>query len=412
VSTGGDGRVFLSLLYELRAAGVPVSTQGWLAFLEALGKGAHGASLDGLYHVARCVLVQSETQYDVFDQVFGYVFKDVPYDRQVLLNDLDEWLQEPQRLMSLDPSLRAMLEELGIDELRRQFEERIAEQKERHDGGSKWIGTGGTSPFGTGGAHPSGLRVGGGGGRSALAVADARRYRAFRKDRVLDTRQMAAALRRLRRLTRKGQEEELDLDSTVRETARNCGDLEIVMRPPRKNDVRLVLLLDVGGSMDPHAQLVSRLFSAAHRGGGFREFRSYYFHNCVYGKVYEDAQFERPVPVQDLFRELDQNWYLVMVGDAWMHPGELTMTSGSFWTQARGPSGLGWLAKLADRFPHSGWLNPEPDRFWDAPSIHAIRALFRMFPLSLSGLDELVRELPKAPRPERRHLVQEVLREA
>ncbi|MGB1701179.1 MAG: VWA containing CoxE family protein, partial [Nannocystaceae bacterium] len=201
-------------------------------------------------------------------------------------------------------------------------------------------------------------------------------------------------------------------DGTVRETARNCGDLELVMQPPRKNDIRLMLMLDVGGSMDPHTQLVSRLFSAAHRGGGFRELRSYYFHNCVYGKVYEDAQFERPVHVEELFRELDAQWYLVMVGDAWMHPGELTMTSGSFWAQTRGPSGLGWLAKLADRFPHSGWLNPEPERFWDAPSIHAIRALFRMFPLSLEGLDDLVRDLPNAPRPERRHLVREVLRES
>lgn len=411
MSKQGPGQLFLSLLFELRAVGVPVSTQGWLAFLRALAGGVHGASLDGLYHVARCVLVQRESQYDLFDQVFSHVFKDIPYDRTALLKDIEEWLQDPKELLKLDPTLRDMLEELGIDELRRQFQERLAEQNERHDGGSKWIGSGGTSPFGTGGAHPSGLRLGGGGGRSALAVADARRYRAFRKDRVLDTRQMAAALRRLRRLARKGTEEELDLEGTVRETARNCGDLELVMRPPRKNDVRLILMLDVGGSMDPHSDLVSRLFSAAHRGGGFRELRSYYFHNCVYGQVFEDAQLERPVHVEELFREVDSNWYLVMVGDAWMHPGELTMTSGNFWAPTRGPSGLGWLAKLADRFPHSGWLNPEPERFWDAASIHAIRALFRMFPLSLTGLEDLVRELPKVPRPERRHLVQEVLRE-
>ena len=254
--------------------------------------------------------------------------------------------------------------------------------------------------------------MGGGGGRSALAVADARRYRSFRKDRVLDTRQMAAALRRLRTLSRKGRDEELDLDGTVRETARNCGDLEIVMRPPRQNDVRMLLLLDVGGSMDPHANLVSTLFSAAHRGGGFKELRSYYFHNCVYGTVYEDAQFERRVEVSDLFRALDPSWYLVMVGDAWMHPGELTMTSGNFWAPTRGPSGLSWLARLADRFPHSGWLNPEPQRFWESPTIHAIGSLFRMFPLTLSGLDGLVRALPRTPPPRRRQLVAQVLREA
>ena len=228
---------------------------------------------------------------------------------------------------------------MDLEELRKQLLERLEKQKERHDGGSHWVGTGGTSPFGTGGAHPTGIRVGGGGGRSALAVADARRFREFRRDLVLDTRQIAAALRRLRRLTRDDGKLVLDLDETIDATARNCGDIEVVLSPERHADVRLLLLLDVGGSMDPHAQLVSRLFSAAHQGGGFKELRSYYFHNCVYQRVFEDAAFSRPVQTPELLKTLDTKWTVVVVGDAYMHPGELTMTSGDWWESCARPLG-------------------------------------------------------------------------
>jgi hypothetical protein len=406
------GNLFLDFFYNLRAYHVRTTTHDWLSLLDALGKGLHDDSLDGFYQVARCILVSTESEYDGFDQAFAVTFKGVAHDLEKLLANIDQWLQNPRELMYLDPQLRAALEALGIEELRRQLLERLEQQKKRHEGGNRWVGTGGTSPFGTGGMNPAGVRMGGGGGRSALAVADSRRFREFRRDLVLDTRQIAAALRRLRKLSREGAEDELDLDGTVDETARNCGDLEIVMRPPRHNDVRMLLLLDVGGSMDPHAHLVSRLFSAAHQGGGFKELRHYYFHNCVYSKVYEDAQFRRGVPVQELFRELDQRWYLVLVGDAWMHPGELMMTSGDFWNYSTGPTGLTWLARLADRFPKSAWINPEPPRVWTSPTIAEINRVFEMFPLTLEGLEGMVKHFRRPPQAQRRALVQKYVREA
>lgn len=384
--------MFLDFFYQLRARGVPVTTHTWLALVEALARGLHGDTLDGFYQVARCILIQSESHYDEFDRVFAQSFRGAAADARDLLKELEDWLKDP-KAQDLDPELRAALAGLDLEALRRELADRLATQKERHDGGSHWVGTGGTSPFGTGGAHPTGVRIGGGGGRSALAVADARRFKEFRRDLVLDTRQIAAALRRLRRLTRDEGKLSLDIDETIDATARNCGDIEVVMTPQRHGDVRLLLLLDVGGSMDPHAQLVSRLFSAAHQGGGFKELRSYYFHNCVYQRVFEDAQFNKPVATSELLKELDGKWTVVLVGDAYMHPGELTMSSGDWWESSRGPSGLTWLARLADRFPRSAWLNPEPPGLWRSGTIAEIARVFSMFPLTLAGLEDMVKHL-------------------
>jgi hypothetical protein len=393
--------MFLDFFYNLRGRGLKVTTHNWLALMEALGQGLHEESLSGFYQVARCILITNEAHYDEFDRAFAETFRGVKDVRAEILDDLEQWLQDPKRLEFLDPELLKALKELDIDELRRQFFERLKEQKERHDGGNRWIGTGGTSPFGSGGKHPSGVRVGGGGGRSALAVADARRFRELRRDLVLDTRQIAAALRRLRKLSRDEGEPELDIDATIGATARNCGDLEIVMQPPRKNSVRLLLLLDVGGSMDPHAELVSRLFSAAHQAGNFRELRSYYFHNCVYGSVYEDAQFTKRVATEELLTTLDQKWFLVLVGDAYMHPGELMMSGGDWWMDGRGPTGMTWLARLADRFPRSAWINPEPEKLWATGTIAEIAQVFPMFSLTLDGLGKMVRHLRRPPSPAR-----------
>ncbi|HFE46535.1 MAG TPA: VWA domain-containing protein [Nannocystis exedens] len=404
--------MFLDFFYNLRAHGLKVTTHNWLALLEALGQGLHGQSLNGFYQLARCILITSEAHYDEFDRAFAESFRGVVDDRAAILDDLEDWLASPKRLKFLDPELAAALKTLDIDELRRLFNERLAEQKERHEGGSHWIGSGGTSPFGTGGHHPSGVRIGGGGGRSALAVADARRFRELRRDLVLDTRQIAAALRRLRKLTRDGGEPELDIDGTIKATARNCGDLEIIMQPPRKNAVRLLLLIDIGGSMDPHAELCSRLFSAAQQAGNFRELRSYYFHNCIYGSVYADARFTETMPTQELLTTLDPSWFVVIVGDAYMHPGELMMSGGDWWVHGRnGPTGMTWLARLANRFPRSAWINPEPERLWSTGTIAEIAAVFPMFSLSLQGLDSMVAHLRRPPSPARAarvaHLAQE-----
>jgi len=397
--------MFLDFFYKLRARGVPVTTHTWLALVEALARGLHGDTLDGFYQVARCILIQSESHYDEFDRVFAESFRGAAADARDLLQQLADWLKDP-RAQDLDPELRAALAGMDLEQLRRELADRLANQKERHDGGSHWVGTGGTSPFGTGGANPAGVRIGGGGGRSALAVADARRFKEFRRDLVLDTRQIAAALRRLRRLTRDEGKLRLDIDETIDATARNCGDIEVVLTPERHGDVRLLLLLDVGGSMDPHAQLVSRLFSAAHQGGGFKELRSYYFHNCVYQRLFEDAGFNKPVSTASLLKELDSKWTVVLVGDAYMHPGELTMSSGDWWESSRGPSGLTWLARLADRFPRSAWLNPEPPGLWRSGTIAEIARVFSMFPLTLAGLEDMVKYLRRpALSSERRSVI-------
>ncbi len=405
--------MFLDFLYNLRDEGLAVGPSEWIALLEALLAGAHGQSFLGFYHVARAVLVCRESDYDAFDRAFARTFRGVEVEGKALLEQLAAFVRDPARMRFLDPALRAALEHLSRDEVRRRFFERLAEQRERHEGGNRWIGTGGTSPFGQGGYHPTGVRIGGeGGGRSAMAVADARRFAAYRTDRVLDTRQIAVALRKLRRMGHEGRATELDVDETIDRTARNCGDLDVVMRPPRKNRLRVLLLLDVGGSMTPHAERVEALFSAARRSGGFARLDSFYFHNCVYGTLYRDAEFLDGVPTARVIREHDPDTRLVVVGDAYMHPMELTFSGASWWTTERGPSGYVWLARLADRFAHNAWINPEPERLWHAPSIAAIRRLFPMFPLTLDGIDEAVAHLRRPPDAARRHLWAEVARGA
>jgi len=252
------------------------------------------------------------------------------------------------------------------------------------------------------------MRVGGGGGRSAMAVADQRMFKEYRRDVVLDVRQIDVALRGLRKLGREGAQEELDLDETVDETCKNAGELEIVFRPPRRNRVKVLLLMDVGGSMDPHSELMSRLFTAASRSGRFAKFRSYYFHNCVYNSVYEDAQLRKAVPVADLLAGSDRDEKLVMVGDALMHPGELLDPGGSMYLYAQSrASGIEWLRRLAHHFRSSAWLNPEPERFWQGTTIEVIAAVFAMWPLTLDGLAQAVRylvrggERPKIGEPEK-----------
>ncbi|MGH9888804.1 MAG: VWA domain-containing protein, partial [bacterium] len=297
-------------------------------------------------------------------------------------------------LEGLTDEQREALKALDLEKLRELFEQRLREQKGRHDGGNRWIGTGGTSPFGTGGKNPTGMRAGGGGGRSAMQVADERRFREYRRDVVLDVRQIDVALRGLRRLGREGAVDELDLDETIDQTCKNAGEIEIVFRPPRRNRVKVLLLMDVGGSMDPHAELMSRMFTAASRTGRFAKFRSYYFHNCVYNSVYEDAQFRKGVPVADLLAGSDRDEKLVMVGDALMHPAELLDPGGaSFLYSQNRASGHEWLRRLAAHFRSSAWLNPEPERFWAGTTIEVIASVFPMWPLTLDGLSQSVRYL-------------------
>lgn len=389
--------MFVDFLFELRRQGLKVSAHEWMTLMEALALELHHSSLDGFYRVARAICVKDVAQFDAFDEAFLLYFKDVQRGALELAEELLEWLRDPAALAELSPAERELLAALDLGELRRLFEQRLREQKERHDGGNKWIGTRGRSPFGRGGMHPSGIRVGPmGGGRSAMQIAGERRFRDYRRDRVLDVRQIDVALRRLRQLGREGAEEELDLDATVDATCRNAGDLELVLLPPKRNRLKLTLLMDVGGSMDPHSELAERLFTAASRTGRFARFRHFYFHNCVYERVYEDATFRSSLTLSELMGTSDRDERLVVIGDALMHPAELMSAGGSIYYydgDAHGRAGIEWLRLLADHFPHAAWLNPEPRRYWPHTTIEMVAGVLPMWPLTLEGLEGAVRYL-------------------
>lgn len=390
--------MLVPFLYALRQRGVPVGTQEALTLAEGLAHGLHEQSLDGFYHLARCVLVHSEAHLDAFDEAFLAHFKGVELDAIKLHRQLLEWLKgTAERRRPFTEEELALIEYFDPETLERLLRERLREQTERHDGGNRWIGTGGTSPFGHSGFPREGIRVGGSGGnRSAIRTADARAYRPYRSDLTLDVRQFAVALRKLRSFAREGGERELDLEGTIDQTARNAGELEVVTRPPRRPNTRVVLLMDVGGSMDPYARLVERLFSAASRSAHFKDLRAYYFHNCIYGRVYRSERFDRPVTVPDLLRAVTPLYKLIVVGDALMAPHELLAPQGVYLDgDARRRTGMDWLQSLAAHFERHVWLNPEPPRYWEGNSIDYIKRVFPMFPLTLDGLGEAVAHLTR-----------------
>ena len=391
---------FIPFLYELRARKVKVGAQEAVSLAKALKLGLHDSSLDGFYHVARAICVHRESDLDKFDEAFLSHFKGVSAQSIELVEELEEWLKDPANRKDLSDEELAALQSIDMEALKKMFEERMKEQKGRHQGGSHWIGSGGTSPFGQQGQHPSGLRVGAqGGGKSAMGIADARKYRPYRSDLLIDIRQIEVALRKLRAFQREGQQNELDIDATIDETAKNGGELEIVTRAPRKSNVRVLLLMDVGGSMDPHIQVMSRLFSAAKRASNIRELKTYYFHNCVYGRVYETERFSEPQPLDELLQKLGPEWKLIMVGDAAMHPAEL-LGAGDYEYYATGhhgppQTGMKWLVKLADHFRRFAWLNPDPPNYWRGGTAEQIGKVFPMFQLTLDGLSDAITHLSK-----------------
>lgn len=394
--------LLVPFVFELRKRKLKVGPMELNALAEALTAGVHQSSLDGFYYVARAVLVHSETELDAFDEAFGAYFRGIEKTAFVVTDQMLEWLKDPAQLVMLSEEEKAMLEALDLEQLRELFAQRLAEQKDRHQGGNRWIGSGGTSPFGTGGQNPAGIRVGGGGGRSAIGVADARKYRPYRDDLVLDVRQMEVALRKLRSYVREGHEEELDIEATIDATARNAGELEVVTRPPRRPNVRVILMMDVGGSMDPHVKVVSELFSAAKRATNFRELKTYYFHNAVYGKVFETERFRDPINLSELMREHDGDRYqLVVVGDAAMHPGELH-SDGPWYHAAHHEkaeviTAYRWFAMLEDHFRRSVWLNPDPPRYWYG-TVQELQRIYEMFPLTLQGLTDAIKHLSRGAK--------------
>ncbi|MEM6368413.1 MAG: VWA containing CoxE family protein [Myxococcota bacterium] len=389
---------FGDLFYGLREAGLKVTPGDWLGLMKALEEGAIRPDFVDFHRISRALLVKNEAQFDLFDQVFSAVFGSAEMPRPALEAVL-AWLEDPKRF-DLDPAKLAELEALPLDELRKAFEERLREQKERHDGGSRWVGTGGTSPYGHGGRNPAGIRVGGvGGQRSAIQVASARHFRPYRHDRALDARSMAVALKKLRRLSRDHAELELDVEESIDRTARSA-ELELHFAPPRKNEARVVLMMDVGGTMDPHAHRVEQLFTAAHQLQHWKRFEAYSFHNCVYESLEPARAVDEGIDTLELIRNRPRKTFLIIVGDASMAPTELLDVFGAnfYFHQNRTP-GLVWLHRLRRQFPRSVWLNPLRPQWWGGFTTRVIREIFDMYPLTIQGIQDAVDRLLRRPDP-------------
>ena len=391
--------MFFSFVDELRAAGIQASIKEHLTLLRALDAEVIRASPEEFYYLARATFVKDEGLLDRFDQVFAKVFKglEASYGTEQAAVP-EEWLRKIAELY-LTPEQMAEIKSLGSwEEIMETLKARLAEQQGRHQGGSKWIGTGGTSPFGNGGTNPEGIRIGGtGGNRTAVKVWEQRAYKDYDADRELGTRNIKVALRRLRKFARQGAEEEFALDATIRATASNAGYLDIKMQPERKNNIKVLMLLDVGGSMDDHIERTEELFSAAKT--EFKNMEFFYFHNCVYDYLWKNnrRRTAERFPTWDILRKYPPDTKLIFVGDATMSPYEVLAPGGSV-EYNNEEAGAEWLARFCHAFPKFIWLNPEPEGVWQyRQSISVIKQLMndRMFPLTIDGLERAMRLLSK-----------------
>ena len=390
--------MLVKFFFMLREGGIKVSITEFLTLLEVLQRRIAGYSVDEFYYLARASLVKDEALYDRFDRVFGAHFKGI----EALFGDdaadiPADWLRR-QLELTLSEEEKARIEALGgFEKLMETLRQRLAEQEKRHEGGSKWIGTGGTSPFGAYGFNPEGIRIGQEGSRNrrAVKVWDRREFRNLDDSVELGTRNLKIALRRLRKFAREGAADELDLHDTIESTARNGGLLDIRMVPERHNAVKVLLFLDIGGSMDDHVRVCEELFSAAR--GEFKHLEYFYFHNCVYEGVWKDnrRRHSERLPTLDVLHKYAADYKAIFVGDATMSPYEIHYPGGSVehWNEEAGAT---WMKRLLDTYAKAIWLNPEPLQRWDyTPSIQMMRELMddRMFPLSVSGLEEGMRAL-------------------
>ena len=391
--------MFVELFSELRDAGVPVSLREYLDLLAATDGGLANFSVNDFYYLSRTTLVKDEKFLDRFDQVFGHVFRglEAPENDDGTADIPEEWLKRLAELNLTDEE-KAEIEAMGgLEKLMETLKKRLEEQEKRHQGGSKWIGTGGTSPFGAYGYNPEGVRIGQDGNRnfSAVKVWDKREFRDLDGEAELGTRNIKVALRRLRRFAREGAADELDLDDTIRSTAKNGGWLDIKMVPERHNAVKLLLLLDIGGSMDWHIRSCEELFSAAR--SEFKHLEHYYFHNCLYESVWrENARRHRQrTPTFDLMHTYPADYKLVFVGDASMSPYEIAVPGGSV-EHMNDEAGEVWLRRVLALYSKAVWLNPVPEDRWRyTGSIGMIHEIMegRMYPLTLEGLDGAMRSL-------------------
>jgi uncharacterized protein with von Willebrand factor type A (vWA) domain len=390
--------MLINFFYHLRAARLPVSINELLTLLEALKRDVIRPSIDDFYFLSRATLVKDEALFDKFDRAFGEFFNGIRTTLGITKEIPDDWFRKLLE-REFSPEELAKLEKLGFDRLIEEFRKRLEEQDGAHHGGNRWIGSGGTSPFGTGGAHPEGIRIGGPskGGRSAVKVWEARAYRDYDDQVELGTRNIKVALRRLRRFAREGADLELDLPDTISSTARNAGWLDIKMVPERHNAVKVLMLLDVGGTMDEHIKRVEELFSAAKAELKHLEF--YYFHNCVYEYVWRNnrRRYAEKFDTWDVLRKYNPDYKLIFVGDATMSPYEILQPGGSV-EHNNAEAGAVWLQRFAHHFPKHIWINPEPEGLWQyRQSISVISQLVtgRMFPLTLEGLTRAMRQLSK-----------------
>ncbi len=394
--------MLIDFFYTLREAKLPVSVKEYLTLLEALqaqvvGPGSDSCSMDDFYFLSRITLIKDEKHFDKFDRAFGSYFKGVEmlgdFTKEIPNSRLEKLLQN-----ELSPEQKAAIEKMGWDELMETLKKRLEEQKERHQGGNKWIGTGGTSPFGNSGYNPQGIRIGGkGGNKSAVKVWDQRAYQDYDDTQELGTRNIKVALRRLRRFAREGSADELDLPDTIRATAANAGYLDIKMIPERHNNVKVLLLMDVGGTMDEHVARVEEMFSAVK--SEFKHLEFYYFHNCVYDFMWRNnrRRFAEKFDTWDIIRKYNKDYKLIFIGDATMSPYEIVQPGGSVEYNNEEP-GAEWMQRLTHAFPKFAWINPEPQGVWQyRQSISIIQQLVsnRMYPMTLKGLEEAMRMLSK-----------------
>ncbi|MEZ5959390.1 MAG: VWA domain-containing protein [Hyphomonadaceae bacterium] len=391
--------MFQRFFTELRAARVPVTLKEYLVLVEALDKEAIDINVQDFYYLARTALVKDERHLDKFDRVFGQVFKGLENTSEAVNAEIPaEWLQALTEKFLTDEE-KAQIEALGgWDKLMETLKERLEEQKKRHEGGNKWIGTGGTSPFGNNGYNPEGIRIGGEGGqRKAVKVWDKREYKNLDDSVELGVRNIKVALRRLRKFARTGAPDELDLQGTIDKSAKE-GYLDIVLRPERRNAVKVLLLLDIGGSMDSHIKLCEELFSAART--EFKSLEFFYFHNCLYESVWKDnrRRHDEKTMTWDVLHKYPGDYRVVFVGDATMSPYEITYPGGSVehWNEE---AGAVWLQRVTQIYERLVWLNPTPKAHWGhTPSIQVVQEIIgpqRMFPLTIEGLDGAMRELSR-----------------
>jgi len=390
--------MLIPFFFMLRDGGMKTSITELLTLLDAMERGIAGQSVDDFYFLARAALVKDESQLDKFDRIFAAYFKGVEDSLADLFQDIPEdWLRQQAELM-LSEEERAEIEAMGgFEELMKALQERLNEQDERHEGGSKWIGTAGTSPFGAYGYNPEGVRMGqdGSRNRSAVKVWDKREYRNLDDSVELGTRNIKVALRRLRKFAREGAADQLDLDDTIDKTARNAGLLDIRMVPERHNAVKVLLCLDIGGSMDDHVRICEEMFSAAR--SEFKHLEYFYFHNFIYESLWKDnrRRHSEKTSTLDLMHKYGTDYKLVFVGDATMSPYEVVYAGGSVehWNEEPGAV---WIKRLLNTYSKAIWLNPEPQARWDyTPSIKMIRELMddRMYPLTIAGLDDGIKAL-------------------